>query len=109
VLSGQSGGSPTAVNLSFLDQNTLRTLNVNQSDIEYTVAVAPSKNRQQPVVCRMVSSRMLRRMALVITDVSEELSSYFIRVTRIGELGTLAATSKLRTLRRNFFAACEGC
>jgi hypothetical protein len=37
---------------------------------------------------------MLRRVALVRTDVSEELSTFFIRVTRIGELGTtLAVTS----------------
>jgi predicted hotdog family 3-hydroxylacyl-ACP dehydratase len=36
---------------------------------------------------------------LVRTDVSEELSASFIRVTRIGELGTtLAATSNRRTL-----------
>jgi hypothetical protein len=35
----------------------------------------------------MVSSGMLRRMALVRTDVSVELSASFIRVTRIGELG----------------------
>jgi hypothetical protein len=35
----------------------------------------------------MVSSGMLRRLALVRTDVSEELSAWFIRVTRIGELG----------------------
>jgi hypothetical protein len=42
----------------------------------------------------MVSSGMLRRVVLVRTDVSEELSASFIRVTRIGELGTtLAATS----------------
>jgi hypothetical protein len=33
---------------------------------------------------------MLRRVALVRTDVSEELSASIIRVTRIGELGTLA-------------------
>jgi hypothetical protein len=44
---------------------------------------------------------MLRRVVLVRTDVSEELSAYFIKVT-ICELGTtLAVTSKRRTLRRN--------
>jgi hypothetical protein len=37
-------------------------------------------------------------VALVRTDVSEELSAYFIRVTIIGELGTtLALTSNRRT------------
>jgi hypothetical protein len=50
----------------------------------------------------MVSSGMLRRVALVRIDVSEDLSASFIRVTRIGELGTtLAVTSNRRTLRRN--------
>jgi hypothetical protein len=45
---------------------------------------------------------MLRRVALVRADVSEEPSASFIRVTRIGELGTtLAATSNWLTLRRN--------
>jgi hypothetical protein len=45
---------------------------------------------------------MLRRVALVRTDVSEELSASVIRVTRIGGLGTtLAVTSNRRTLRRN--------
>jgi hypothetical protein len=48
----------------------------------------------------MVSSGMLRRVALVITDVSEKPSASFIRVTRIGELGTtLAATSNRRSVR----------
>jgi hypothetical protein len=43
---------------------------------------------------------MLRRVALVRTDVSEEFSASFIRVTRIGELGTtLAVTSNRHTLR----------
>jgi hypothetical protein len=49
----------------------------------------------------MVSSGMLRRVALVRIDVSEELSASFIRVTRIGELGTtLAVTSNRGTLRK---------
>jgi hypothetical protein len=47
----------------------------------------------------MAFSGMLRRLALVRTDVSKELSASFIRVTRIGELGTtLAVTSNRRTL-----------
>jgi hypothetical protein len=42
------------------------------------------------------------RVALVSTDVSEELSTSFIRVTRFGDLGTtLAVTSNRRTLQRN--------
>jgi hypothetical protein len=45
----------------------------------------------------MVSSGMLRSVALVRTNVSEELSASFIRVTRLGELGTtLAVTSNRR-------------
>jgi hypothetical protein len=41
-------------------------------------------------------------VALVRTDVSEELKAYFVRVTRISELGTtLGVTSNRRTLRRN--------
>jgi hypothetical protein len=45
----------------------------------------------------MASSGMLCRVALVITDVSEELSASIIRVTRIGEVGTtLAVTSNRR-------------
>jgi hypothetical protein len=49
----------------------------------------------------MVSSGMLRRVALVGTDVSEELSAYLIRVTGIGEVGTtLAVTSTRRSVRR---------
>jgi hypothetical protein len=51
----------------------------------------------------MLSSGMLRRLALVRTDVSEERSASFIRVTRIGELRTtLAVTSNRRSLRRNY-------
>jgi hypothetical protein len=47
----------------------------------------------------MVSSGMLRHVDLVRTYVSEEFSSSFIRVTRIGELRTtLAVTSNRRTV-----------
>jgi hypothetical protein len=50
----------------------------------------------------MSSSGMLRHVALVRTDVSEELSASIMRVKRIGELGTtLAVTSNRRTLRRS--------
>jgi hypothetical protein len=46
---------------------------------------------------------MLSRVALVRTDVSEELTASIIRVTRIDELGTLAVTTN------HFFSACVGC
>jgi hypothetical protein len=50
----------------------------------------------------MASSGMLRRVALVRTDVSEELSAFIIRVTIICELETtLALNSNRRTLRIN--------
>jgi hypothetical protein len=41
-------------------------------------------------------------------EVPDELSASFIRVTKIGEIGTtLAVTSNRRTLRRN--TKCVGC
>jgi hypothetical protein len=54
----------------------------------------------------MASSVMLRLVALVRTDVSEELSPCISRVTRIGELGNLSVTSNVRTLRRNTKSLC---
>jgi hypothetical protein len=50
----------------------------------------------------MVSSELLRRVALVRTDVSEEPGSSFIRVTKIGEPGT---TQAVRSVRRLLVAA----
>jgi hypothetical protein len=48
------------------------------------------------------SSGMLRRVALVRTEDSEEISASITRVTIIGELGTtLAISSNRRTLRKN--------
>jgi hypothetical protein len=56
----------------------------------------------------MESSGMLRHVALVKTDVSEELNASSIRVTRISELGTtLAVTSNRRMQRRN--TKCVSC
>jgi hypothetical protein len=53
----------------------------------------------------MAPSGMLRRVDLLRTDVSEEHSASIIRVTRIGELGTLDVTSNrqryfFRSVRR---------
>jgi hypothetical protein len=43
----------------------------------------------------MVSSGMLRRVALVRADVSEDPSASIIRVTRIGEIGTTLVVRRL--------------
>jgi hypothetical protein len=65
----------------------------------------------------MAYSGLLRRVAPVTTDVSEELSASIIRVTRIDELRkTLAVTSNRRTLYISlyciptlyFLVACVG-
>jgi hypothetical protein len=58
-------------------------------------AIFITQHREYPVHRRMVSSGMLRRVALVRTDVSEDLSAYFIRVTRVGELGTDARCEEI--------------
>jgi hypothetical protein len=43
----------------------------------------------------MVFSGMLRHVAVVRTDVSEELSASFIRVTRISKLATTLVTASV--------------
>jgi hypothetical protein len=50
----------------------------------------------------MPSSGMLHRVALVSTDVSVGHVASIIRVTRVGELGTLDVTSNRHTLRTLF-------
>jgi hypothetical protein len=57
----------------------------------------------------MVSSGLLRRVALVRTDVSEEPGASFIRVAKICELGTTQHKKYLvflRSVRRLLVAAC---
>jgi hypothetical protein len=54
----------------------------------------------------MPSSGILRRVAFAKTDVSEERSSYIIRVARIGEIGTgLISVFDLVFLRRGYAVA----
>jgi hypothetical protein len=55
----------------------------------------------------MPSFGMLRRVALVLTDVSDVRSASLLRVTRIGELETmLAITSSRRTPRASVASYC---
>jgi hypothetical protein len=79
---------------------TLYTVMLNMA--EHFVFSSAVEKRRNEYIQRIVSSGMLRRVALVSTDVSEELSASFIRMARIGELGTtLAVASNRRRLRRN--------
>jgi hypothetical protein len=51
---------------------------------------------------------MLRRVALVRTDVSEELGASIMRVSIMGELGTtLAVTNNRHTLRSSLRSVCR--
>jgi hypothetical protein len=51
------------------------------------------RTRPRLVGKRMLSSGMLRSVALVRTDVWEEPSTSIIKVTRVGDLGTTLAVS----------------
>jgi hypothetical protein len=59
---------------------------------------ANSTTGMTTIARRMASSGMLRRVALVRTDVSDDLSASFIRLKRIGELGTTRRTSQLASV-----------
>jgi hypothetical protein len=54
------------------------------------------------------SSRLLRRVALVRTDVSEEPGASFIRVTKIGELGTTQHNRRHVPPKRRFLQEPHG-
>jgi hypothetical protein len=63
--------------------------------------VTVSSRRLETIRFRMASSGMLRRVALVRAEVSEEFSASFIRVTRIGVLGTtMHAAKKYQSVAR---------
>jgi hypothetical protein len=47
----------------------------------------------------MASSGMLRRVALVGTDISEELNAFFIKMTRICGFGTTVAVYGISSQR----------
>jgi hypothetical protein len=84
---------------------TLRELHLTTRTVEF-YALCTFKVFLLPVFCtflsdisfklillrRIVSSGVLRHVALIRTDVSEELSASFIRVTRIGAQGTTLAS-----------------
>jgi hypothetical protein len=59
----------------------------------------------------MPSSGMLRHVALVRTDVPEELSASIIKGSRIHELGTTLEVTNNQTELKHavFFAVCFGC
>jgi hypothetical protein len=100
-LHSQMGRRSTATLLVALERANLNHWTLALSNVRSDVGtsnISPDDKSKS----RMVSSGILRRVALVRTDVSEELSASIVRVTGIGELGTTLAVNTNRcTLRRN--------
>jgi hypothetical protein len=53
-----------------------------------------------------VYSRMLRRVTLLRTDVSEECIATIIKVTKIGELGTTLTVRSISSQRASVASYC---
>jgi hypothetical protein len=103
VFSFEVSGSKLCLQFSFLPSfvpGERHFLSFGLHTFPLPVSITNTKNEYNNR--RIVSSGLLRRVALVKIDVLEEPGASFIRVTKIGELGTTqAATSNRRTLRRN--------
>jgi hypothetical protein len=89
----------------FLSRQPGSTLSQRSTKLE--VAEFKLLNRELRGTRRTASSGILRRVALVRTDISVEHSASFIRVTRICELGrALGVTSNRRTLNWSLNEIC---
>jgi hypothetical protein len=78
---------------NILDKPTASNLtDITRSDRNGRGGEERRSRREHMTSGRMVSSGMLRRVALVRTEVLEELSASIITVTTIGGLRTLAVT-----------------
>jgi hypothetical protein len=69
------------------------TYSFNRFNLSWDISHTVFENKLY--FCRIAFSSMLCRVAVVRAEVSEEHSASIIRVTRIGELGTLALTSNV--------------
>jgi hypothetical protein len=89
-LEGRKFGVPERQGMILL-RSSLANNRVNVEVVTDVSEPSPTSGISKKIK-RMASSGMLRRMALVRTDVSEERSASIIRVT-IGELGTTLAVT----------------
>jgi hypothetical protein len=108
VSHGQRGGSPTVINLSFLDRsryflsssssynNIIIIIICEKGVLHPRSDITAVEIRSKLSTEQWSSSVILWRVTLVRTDDLEERIASIIRVTRIGKLGTrIAVTSNI--------------